>query len=226
MAVGTPGTAGQVVGFDGSAWVAQMVDRFEESGGTTLTFADIDDTSMLVRDGTTVKGGIRAWNIGTAKTVKASLRNTTAATAVQAQSSPVFELGGQFWKGAANTAEKVALQVNDDASYCKLDVLHSHAGAAYGARAQIAFAAGTASLTIHQALIGLGSSGGITTDRITIANDVTPGAAARVTFTNTTAAADSTAATLGNTPTGVAGANVGWIKFYVANVASYWPYWQ
>jgi hypothetical protein len=221
----TPGTTGEVVAFDGTAWTSQIVDRVKESGGTTLTLSDIDDTGMLVRDGTTIKGGIRAWNIASAKTVKASLCNTTAATAGQAQHSPVLELGGQFWVGAANTAERIGFQLVDDATYCKLSLLHSHDGGAYADRASFAFAATSATFTINSAVIGLGASGGVTTDRVTIASDVTPGAASRVTFTNTTAAAGSTAATIGNVPSGIAGACAGWIKFYVANTPAYFPYW-
>lgn len=51
------------------------------------------------------------------------------------------------------------------------------------------------------------------------------GAASSTTFTNATAANDSTAATLGNTPTGIAAGNAAWMRVYVGTTTGYIPYW-
>jgi hypothetical protein len=51
------------------------------------------------------------------------------------------------------------------------------------------------------------------------------GTASMTTITNATAAADSTAASLGNTPTGIAAAPAGWTKIYVGTTTAYVPYW-
>lgn len=57
------------------------------------------------------------------------------------------------------------------------------------------------------------------------ASDDITGEASHTTFTNATASGDTTAATLGNTPTGIAAGNAGWIKIYVGTTTAYVPYW-
>lgn len=51
------------------------------------------------------------------------------------------------------------------------------------------------------------------------------GGSGLTTLTNATAAKDSTSATLGETPTGIAAENAAWIKVYIGTTAAYVPYW-
>lgn len=85
-----------------------------ESGGSLLSLGSIADDSLLVRDGSTIKGTKSASALGTSSSVAATIGNTTAATAgTPVQYSPILSLSGTAWDtdDLVSRTEEWALQV-------------------------------------------------------------------------------------------------------------------
>ena len=162
---------------------------------------------------------------GTASATKGLfLVNTTDATAgATVQMSPSIVLGGESWDtdgGGTNTvlAMRMVMLPTSGATPSAQLILSSDPGdGTFDTVATFSYNGTTPQLTMP-------ASGNVKSPGITASGDI-GGEASTLTLSNATAAKDSTAATLGNTPTGIAGAHAAWVKVYVGTTTAYVPYW-
>jgi hypothetical protein len=179
-----------------------------------------------------------AWALGSAVTPAVYLRNSTAAADGSQQSSPAIVLEGQGWKTTATAASMpVAWKIrarpvqSTSAPYSVLEFMFSINGAAdtTSMYLQSTGGAGASSLVFSGTVISATSAtatlGALQAARSGVSADSGALGAGYVTFVNATAAKNSTPATLGNAPTGIAAENAAWLKLYVGTTTAYIPYW-
>lgn len=187
--------------------------------------------------------GALALGTTTSESHGAVFRNTTAAAAGAQQISPQLYLAGQGWTTFDNTSRESVWRIYNLPAQSavtggplgQLRFDHSVGGGAYGNVLSISPAlAGvtnggitvTGAATISGAISGTTITGSSTVTGTSLkATADAGGTASQTVFTNATAAKDSTAATLGNTPTGIAGAHAAWMKIYIGTTTAYVPYW-
>jgi hypothetical protein len=205
----------------------------ELSGLSDVLLGDAANGTGLAYDTNSkkFKASERYWNCGTTPTIAIALRNLSVSTVtVQEQYGPGLLFGGHAWDddGAVNVS-------HDWLNYVKVEsgntvtsewTLAQRVDAGiWTTRARLSNTGTLTVTTLNVSANVAAEAGYVSALKLYVKGDSGAGASGYTQMTNVLDAGDATGATLGNTPTGIAAGQTGWIKFWAGTSIAWVPYW-